>query len=141
MAQGKRIFLSGYATATSGTALSLSGLGLQEGDFVFAWSNSDSSWVGSVPGTPSGWTSAISGLINTGNRVLAVYKRMGSSPDASVTLKVSSADGVMMAVAFRGVREESPIIDLATAANTVNLPSLSVGDNPYAVSLAVGLGN
>lgn len=143
MAQGKRIILLGYATATSGTALSLSGLGLQAGDFVFAWSNSHAGWYGMVPGTPSGWTSAISGVINYTHRVLAVYRRMGSSPDASVTLKDSSysAEGVMMAVAFRGVRAESPIIALATGANTVDLPSLSAGGNPYAVSLAVGLGN
>lgn len=123
------------------TYLSLAGLGLQEGDFVFAWYLADAFDQGGRISTPTGWTNAISQTIATNNNTFAIYKRMTSTPDTAVSLSPSGSYGVMMAVAFRGVRSASPIIDLGVQGDTLDPPSLSAGNNPCAVSLAVALGN
>jgi len=146
MARQCQISLVNYATGTSGTSLSLTGLGLQAGDFVFAWSVVnyiyDSDGTGSRPASPSaGWTEAIDAMYNNTLNIYGVHKIMSEVPDDSVTLKVHTSLGVMMAVVFRGIQSSSPVLASGNVINSLDPPSVSAGSASCAVSLALAMLN
>ena len=131
--------LVGYVTGAIGTSLLLIGLDLQQGDLVYAWSVVDNTNSSARPSASSGWTLDMGGVYDSACNTYGVFKVMGATPDTQVTLKSQSTYGVMMAVAFRGARSSSPIIDTSRADHGVNPPSLSAG-TATALSLCIQVG-
>jgi hypothetical protein len=123
---GQPITPVGSVTGTSGTALSLTSLGLQAGDVVVALgivSRSDATTRPDPAGT--GWTALISNRYNDAN-LYVIYKAMTTTPDTTVTLKTHATAGAMMALAFRGARSATPVLTSDLAASTYTPPALTV---------------
>lgn len=126
-------------------ALTLSGLGLQEGDLVivsYGIPDADNVDFNMALVGASGWTESADLFSNdTYDANLGVYyKVMGSSPDASVTvdgLGGTDTQTIAVAMAFRGVDIANPMdvtSTTATALNTMhpNPPSIN-HNNPSGV--------
>lgn len=125
----------GYASVTSSsTDIDLSGIGLQANDIVVVLACIHGT-AGSVD-LPSGYTQLYT-LTGT-YRYKASYKRMGSTPDSSVTVKSVAASGAGMAMAFRGVNTTTAIDKTTTSASaSVDPPSITTATNNAMVIPAV----
>lgn len=125
----------GSVSGASGTALTLTSLGLQAGDLLIgtaAVHNND----GGDALLPSGWTGVRGpALYDDAIRFGLSYLVVGASPPASVTLKSDAADGVMMAMAFRGTALVAPVMASGFTEATMNAPALTATDR--ALSLVV----
>lgn len=114
--------------------LDLTGMGLQENDVVITCIAQDAYGYTHPTFVSSGWTEYIDqfwGASLSDSQLLAGWKRMGSSPDASVTVTTnSSRPGAAMAYAIRGLPTSgSPI-----ASSTGGGANTGTSINPNAVN-------
>jgi hypothetical protein len=107
------ITLVGTNSDESGTTHSLPS-GLLENDIVIVgYSTYHSSYGGSAP--PSGWTLISNRNYWGANTTIVYYKKMGSTPDTTVTMGGPGADYMsVVSMAFRGVDTTTPFDASAT---------------------------
>lgn len=122
-------------SVTGDVTLSLTGLPLQEDDFVLLLTG----WGQNVTGDPtvgpttSGYTSLVSVRDTTNDfSVYLGYKFMGSTPDSSVTVAASGYNSLAtntIAYVWRGINRSTPI-----AATTTTFTAASGAPNPPSIS-------
>lgn len=116
-------FVGSASYAAGSASIDLSGIGLLQNDVVVVCVGMNTA-AGSLV-VPSGWTALATGTYSGLNYAL-YYKSMGSTPDATVTVKPVTTTGAALAMAYRGVNQTTPIDATTTVAtNTLNPPSIT----------------
>jgi len=126
----------GSGTTSTGTSITLPS-GLQQNDLVFVASIRGGT---EMPNIPSGYTEGQSGDVN-GVQYQWSYKRMGSTPDSTVTGLTGTAH---VAFAFRGVDPDT-IFDVTTptaVSGTIGMPDVPgiSGSTTVSGCVIVGIG-
>jgi hypothetical protein len=126
----------GSVTGVAGGSLSLTSLGLQEDDFLFAIQVQD---TGTTVTPISGWTNYFDEpRVNV--KLVEDYLVCGSSPPTSVTVSGDSSTSVIIA-GFRGVDPAAPFDTTSRTAlgednANLNPPSITtIGDNSYVIAV------
>ena len=134
------VYLGSTSTLQGGSnddgvfSISLTSLGLQQGDMVIVACAQEGPGSGSTRGhTTSGWTQQTPNTYQTSTSpgTAAYYKVMGASPDTSFGWTTGSYyfDLPMVAVAFRNVgTRTAQSISRTTYEQSVNIPTLTVAN-------------
>jgi hypothetical protein len=136
---GAEIEFVGATSNNGASSLSLSGLGLQQGDLVVAVT---STTVGSYSFSSSGWT-GVNSNFPTRDRTNSIsytvcYKEMGATPDTSFALNATV--DFLGAIAFRNAQWASITSEASgtTISSLAALPDLTIStDGSAAIYLAM----
>ena len=125
----------GSASSTNSTTIDLSGLSLQENDYVVVASGADAG----NPALPTGYSQL--GTTSSIVDLETFAKRMGSTPDTQVSGLTAESDMAHIAMVFRGV-DTVTAIDATTTTTTSsgdpNSPSITtVTDGALVISVGV----
>jgi hypothetical protein len=126
----------GSSNNVDNAAISLTGMGLQQGDLVIFYSAVSNDF--GTNSIPSGYTTIASLTQGSTNRVKMAYKFMGASPDTSITSYGTGDDLIGAAMGFRGVNatplDNSYTWAASTGANPTTPAITTVTAGTYVIS-------
>ena len=137
-AGGGITFVGSAASRAAAASIDISGLSLQENDIVIYFGGQDTA---GAPALPTGYSALATTTSNSADSRSA-YKRMGASPDSSVSGLTSTLTCGHLAVVFRGVHTTTAIDQTTTTAvsstnGDPNSPSIdTVTDGAMVVTCA-----